>query len=271
MLGRVSSPRREDKASPRRGLKFRRLTDARKGIEADRQHKTAICNQCAEWKNHSAFFLQWRNMGKEQDRKAIVAQINAAAALYKQHLVGRRYMYVFDNRCVEVLFKKKNFRHLTGVDSNFSAEQFFDLAARGQLRAEQVIFPKHSYDLCEKKSRFICDIATLARSESFMLEQIDTSTATFAIGTTDLNFSLCMNKWGNDECYSVDSLRVDDCFSKSKNVFAITHIFSRLNDEKKYTEAHYCEQKESPLPTFVKEALSPELISKMENENQTIN
>lgn len=41
MLGGASRPRRGDKASPRRGLKFPTATDARKGIAADSQHETA--------------------------------------------------------------------------------------------------------------------------------------------------------------------------------------------------------------------------------------
>ena len=122
-------------------------------------------------------------MGRKQDGESIVSQINAAALLYKQHLVGRRFMYVFDGRYVEVLYKKRSFRHLTGVGSAFGAEQFFKLAAGGKLRSDQVVFPKDSFDLCEKKSGFICDIATLARSESFMLEQIETNTASAILRT----------------------------------------------------------------------------------------
>ncbi|MCD8045757.1 MAG: hypothetical protein LUE90_03745 [Clostridiales bacterium] len=30
-------------------------------------------------------------------------------------------MYVFDNRYIEVIFKKENFRHLTGIDTNLTA------------------------------------------------------------------------------------------------------------------------------------------------------
>ncbi len=203
-------------------------------------------------------------MGRKQDREAIVSQINAAALLYKQHLVGRRFMYVFDGRYIEVLYKKASFRHLTGVGSAFGAEQFFKLAAGGKLRAEQVVFPKDSFDLCEKKSRFICDIASLARSESFMLEQIETSTAAFAIGTTNLDFTLCMNRRGDDECYSVDSLRTGDCFSRSGGVFEITHIFSRPNDAKRYTDLHYCSNSPADLlPDSAWEALSPELAAKL--------
>lgn len=41
MLGRASRPHRGDKVSPRRGLNIPATYDARKGITADSQHKTA--------------------------------------------------------------------------------------------------------------------------------------------------------------------------------------------------------------------------------------
>ena len=35
-------------------------------------------------------------MAKEQDRKEIVSRIGDAAKLYRDRLVGKRFMYVFD-------------------------------------------------------------------------------------------------------------------------------------------------------------------------------
>ena len=56
-------------------------------------------------------------MAKEQDRKEIVSRIGDAAKLYRDRLVGKRFMYVFDGRYIEVIYKAENFRHLTGVAS----------------------------------------------------------------------------------------------------------------------------------------------------------
>ena len=50
-----------------------------------------------------------------------------------------------------------------------------------------------------------------------MLEEIVTDTRTYKFGTTDLEFSLCMNKEHDDQgvekgdCYIVESLRDEDC------------------------------------------------------------
>lgn len=75
-----------------------------------------------------------------------------------------------------------------------------------------------------------------------MLEEIVTNTRTYKFGTTDLNFSLCMNKeydsYGNEkgDCYIVESLRDEDCFSRSKSAYIVTHILSKNNDAANYTD-----------------------------------
>ena len=44
-------------------------------------------------------------MKREQDRIRIASEICSSAALYRQHLVGKCFMYVFDNRYIEVIYK----------------------------------------------------------------------------------------------------------------------------------------------------------------------
>ena len=81
-----------------------------------------------------------------------------------------------------------------------------------------------------------------------MLEEIVTNTRTYKFGTTDLNFSLCMNKeydsYGNDkgDCCIVESLRDEDCFSRSKSAYTVTHILSKDNDSASYTDLLFMEK-----------------------------
>lgn len=51
-------------------------------------------------------------MKKLNDKKQVVAQISAAARLYKKNLVGKHFLYVFDGRAIEVAYQAKGFRHL---------------------------------------------------------------------------------------------------------------------------------------------------------------
>lgn len=108
----------------------------------------------------------------------------------------------------------------------------------------------------------------LAGSEGFMLEEIVTTTKTYKFGTTDLNFTLCLNKelddQGNEkgDCFVIESLRDEDCFSKSKTAYTVTHIFSRPNDKKRYTDLLYLDKNMtlSNLPEEIKVMLDESLL-----------
>ena len=45
------------------------------------------------------------NKKKKHEREQNVREINKAAQLYKQHLVGKKFLYVFDERYIEVCYK----------------------------------------------------------------------------------------------------------------------------------------------------------------------
>lgn len=79
-------------------------------------------------------------MGKQQDREKIVQEIKIAADLYRKHLVGKRFLYVFEGRYIEVLYKAANFVHLTGVATNLSAKKFYSYAAKKLLPGFADIF-----------------------------------------------------------------------------------------------------------------------------------
>lgn len=207
------------------------------------------------------------NKKKYSDRVQIVQEISKAAKLYKEHLVGKRFLYVFDGRYIEVSYKADNFRHLTGVETNLSAKRFYQYAVKKQLQSTQIFFTnRHPYSLCKKKIRHIGEIAVLASNENFMLEEILTDTKTYKFGTTDLNFTLCLNKEYDDkgreksECYIVESLRDGDCFSRSKTVYEVSHIFARNNDAAKYSELLFMDKR------FTMAGLSDEIVGMIEEE-----
>ncbi len=152
------------------------------------------------------------NKKKINDRKLIINEISKAAQLYKKHLVGKKFLYVFDGRYIEVC-------------------------------------SRHPYSLCKKKLKHICEIAVLARTENFMLEEILTNTKSYRFGTTNLDFTLCLNKEYDEngqeksECYIVESLRDEDCFSKSKTAYEVSHIFSKDNSDKKYSNLLFMDRR----------------------------
>lgn len=216
-------------------------------------------------------------MSVQKDRKNAVTLIAAAAQSYKNLLVGKRFLYVFDGRYIEVLFESKNFKHLTGVSTNLSAERFFKYAVGQKLAASQIWFDaNHPYALSMRKLKHLNDIVFMSSSENLMLEDIKTDTKSYKFGTTDLHFTLCLGKptdaEGNEvgDCYIVESLRDEDCFSKSADAFVVTHILSRPNDKKKYSNILFMDKSVTldDLPNEVKQMLSEELLRQITPSNE---
>lgn len=54
-------------------------------------------------------------MSVREDRKNAVAMIAAAAQSYKNLLVGKRFLYVFDGRYIEVLFESNDAKKYTDI------------------------------------------------------------------------------------------------------------------------------------------------------------
>ncbi len=82
------------------------------------------------------FFLQGI---KERDHMAknkfidnlkvnIIHEIYAAALEYKNNMVGKTFLYVFVNRFIEVIFKTDNFKHLSGIASTLTPNEFYNEA-----------------------------------------------------------------------------------------------------------------------------------------------
>lgn len=215
-------------------------------------------------------------MSKKVDKETIAKEICKAAKLYKEHLVGRRFLYVFDGRFIEVLYKNENFKHLTGVECNMSAKDFYRNALKNRLQGSQIYFTnRHPYSLCKRKVKHLCDISVLASSENFMLEEIVTDSKTYRFGTTDLEFSLCMNKEYDDngvekgDCYIVESLRDGDCFSKSKKAYTVTHILVKDNTVRTYTDILFLDASSSlqELPDEIMKVIDKRLLEEKNKSN----
>lgn len=218
-------------------------------------------------------------MKTQIDRQKIVSGIIKAAKSYKQNLVGKTFLYVFDNKYIEVMFKTKDFRHLTGVDTALSAQEFYKKSYQGKLQASQIFFSaRHPYSLAQKKLKHLQDISSLAMGESFMLKDVNTQTESYKYGTTDLEFSLCFNKECDingieqGDCFIAKSLRDEDCFSKSNDVFTITHIFSKSNDKKNYDTLLYMDKNSSiqSIGDDIKELLSDTLFTPIETDKSLL-
>ena len=111
-------------------------------------------------------------------KNQIVRRIRRAATNYKRYLVGKTFMFIYDKRYIEVMFTTKAFFHLTGVNSNLTAINFYKHAIlENGLKASEISFDSdHPFDfanlktLAEKvsKDRAIRLISELSKLENDM-------------------------------------------------------------------------------------------------------
>lgn len=73
---------------------------------------------------------------KNQIRQGIID----AAIVYSRELAGKQFLYVYGNEYFEVSFPIDHFLHLTGVETKFSAKDFYRNAKKGFLADKQFYF-----------------------------------------------------------------------------------------------------------------------------------
>ncbi|MDD3279546.1 MAG: PBECR4 domain-containing protein [Lachnospiraceae bacterium] len=178
------------------------------------------------------------------DKRQLVTRIKDAAITYQQYLVGQTYMFVYDQKKIEVIFKVDSFMHLTGVASTLKAKDFYKKAVRKSLKASEIKFDsKHPADFADIKTRYIKRLYELTITDIFIAEDILTMTATYAFGMTNLEFVLCCgkntDKAGNviDDCYVPYSFRVEEIDNgKFQELFEVDYIFKKSTNQNKYPQ-----------------------------------
>lgn len=180
-------------------------------------------------------------MGKAQ----IIRRIHNAAKKYKDYFIGNTYMFVYEQRYVEVIFKKSSFLHLTGVNTNLNAENFYNHALMKKgLRPQEVLFDvNHPYDLADKKTLYLSDLYKITITDVVIADNITTMTFTYGIGITNLEFVICLGDdtdfAGNiiSNCKVPYSFRVEEIDNAQFNdLYEVTHVFKKKTGQTKYDE-----------------------------------
>lgn len=202
-------------------------------------------------------------MRKLIDKKEIIKELKLAAQLYKENLVGRKFLFIFNNQYIEVLFSTRDFLHLTGVNTCLTPDDFYKKALNGLLQVTQISFtPRHPYRLAQKKLKHLKNLSNLMMGECIMLQDVNTNTRLYKFGVTDLEFSVCFVAKSSTKEYFAKSLRDEDCFTKCYYAFVVTHIYAKDNDKTKYEQEVYQENGYTvdDLSEEVKEMLSNNLL-----------
>lgn len=209
---------------------------------------------------------------KTKNTQKLIESIKQAAQTYAGVMVGKTFLYVFEGRYIEVVFRTKDFLHLTGIQTSLTPKEFYKESIRGSLMSNQIkkFSSQHPYNLCEKKLTQLVNISKVTNSPIFILEDLKTQTFTYKFGLTELNFTVCLshdtdyNGKTQSSCFVPRSLRVEDSFGRESDAFEVNFIFSKSNNEKKYSTIAYQDSKASidNLPEEIKALLTEGLVSK---------
>lgn len=181
-------------------------------------------------------------------KNQIVRRIRRAARSYREHLVGRTFMFVYDDKYIEVMFKTTCFYHLTGVGSNLSAADFYKHAVKGNdLKPSEISFDTdHPFDLVDLKTTHLKDLYKITIQDVFIADDIITATALYKVGITNLELTLCLgrdtDKEGNviNDRWIPYSFRVENIKNENfDSLYEVTHVFVKESNASK--SAKYCD------------------------------
>ena len=167
-----------------------------------------------------------------------------SAVMYSQKLAGKTFMYVYGEEYFEVSFPVDNFLHLTGVETNLSAYNFYKNAKKGKLTNKQFYFTaKHPFANAKKKLPCLKRLSELTNDVVCILKDMQTVTIVYKISVTNLEFTLGLTEnldyLGNkiNNYFLPRSLRVEDSsVEKSRDGEIVDFVFMKDASVSKYKE-----------------------------------
>lgn len=182
-------------------------------------------------------------MATKTDKKNTIRQgIIDSAVIYSSDLAGKTFLYVYGNDFFEVSFPVDHFLHLTGVETELSAKDFYKNAKRGILTNNQFYFSvRHPYANAKKKLPYLKRLPELTNEMVCILKDMQTVTIIYKLSVTNLEFTLGLtenfDKYGKkiNDCFLPMTLRVkDSSVEKSTDGDIVDFIFSKEASNGKY-------------------------------------
>lgn len=183
-------------------------------------------------------------MATKTDKKNAIRQdIMDSAVVYSSELAGKTFLYVYGEKFFEVSFPVGHFLHLTGVETELSAKNFYKNAKKGILTNSQFYFTeRHPYANAKKKLPCLKRLPELTNKMVCILKDMQTVTIMYKISVTNLEFTLGLTEnldnYGKriNDLFLPMSLRVEDSsVEKSTDGEIVDFIF-----EKDASKAKYC-------------------------------
>lgn len=193
--------------------------------------------------------------------------IIANAQIYSSQLVGRYYLYIFENQCFEMYYGTENYLHLTGVGTSLSPSQFYNLAKSGHLQSNQIFFnQRFPLPTALIKSDNLKNLGKFIVEGYFVIKDLVTDTCTYPYAITNIDQSvlLGLKQETVGEIYVPKSFRIKgNIFNKTtdENIFEIQYILSKTNIQAKYDTVLYAENSDyNELVDVIKEKIDDKLL-----------
>ena len=177
----------------------------------------------------------------------ITRKINQAGKIYKNDLIGKTFIILYEGHSAEIMFGADNFKHLCGVESTMPAKDFYKKASKGLLSPSEISFTqKHPANLASLKTDHLSSALTMITRDAFIITDITAQTRIFKIGATDLDLLLCfdskLNTNGNPvgNLFVPYSLRVENIPNpKFNNMFEMDYVLSKQTSAPVYDTLVY--------------------------------
>ena len=204
---------------------------------------------------------------KAEKKEALRKEIINSASVYSSKLAGKHFLYVYGEEYFEVSFPADCFLHLTGVETNLSAKDFYKISKKGNLTNSQFYFSSR-YPFANAKKKLPClkRLPELTNGLVCILKDMQTVKITYKLSVTNLEFTLGLtensDKNGNrvNNLFFPMSLRVEDSsVEKSADGEIVDFIFSKDASVAKYDTMLVKDDKKT-IPTIVQSLLSDEFI-----------
>ena len=186
-------------------------------------------------------------MKSQSNISLIIKRIHKISKQYKNELVNKTFLILYEGKAVEITYRIDNFLHLCGVETNLTAKDFYRRAVHSKLSCKEIQFTqKHPYNLAEIKTKHLSKALSLINRDAFVVSDITTQTKSFILGTTDLEIVLCFDLQINKSGKIISpilipySLRVEDIpNNKFSNMYEVDYVLSKETGTKHYMNIEY--------------------------------
>lgn len=209
-------------------------------------------------------------MANNTNKITIVARINAAAKKYKSRLVGNTFLIIYEGNYIELSFRAKNFLHLCGVDTTIQGAITFYRKACSKygINDREISFSSdHPFNLADIKTANLSDAIDLLTKEILIATDVQTKSHIYAIGATDLEIVMCLDKdnqvASNSNIFVPWSLRVEYLQnSKFTDLYAVDYVLKKdSNSSGGYSDIVYGDKAGlQSLPDNIKSLIDDNLI-----------